>query len=186
MVLARVSGAGDPWGGAPRAVHPGSVRGGLCAGELRNSDPSRAGQPYHLGKYDLHDGPSRSQEGQATPDHRGDIVRRDVDGGLLAVADDGHLGCRRRFRLRSSSGRATVRPRGETEQPARDGRAGIRMRNFPSSLVWAWKRSLHGIKSRRFVLLSIVFPLGLRTIPELLAGPWPLGFDTVWVDRKSV
>ena len=55
------------------------------------------------------------------------------------------------------------------------------MRNFPSSLVWAWKRSLHGIKSRRFVLLSIVFPLGLRTIPELLAGPWPLGFDTVWV-----
>ena len=55
------------------------------------------------------------------------------------------------------------------------------MRNFPSSLVWAWKRSLHGIKSRRFVLLSIAFPLGLRTIPELLAGPWPLGFDTVWV-----
>lgn len=29
--------------------------------------------------------------------------------------------------------------------------------------------------------MSIVFPLGLRTIPELLAGPWPLGFDTVWV-----
>ena len=55
------------------------------------------------------------------------------------------------------------------------------MRNFPSSVFGVWKRFLRGIKSRRFVLLSIAFPLGLRTIPELLAGPWPLGFDTVWV-----
>src|SRR3972149_1015023 len=53
------------------------------------------------------------------------------------------------------------------------------MRNFPGFLSLAWKRFLHGIRSRRFVLLSIIFPLGLRTIPELLAGPWPLGFDTV-------
>ncbi len=33
----------------------------------------------------------------------------------------------------------------------------------------------------KFVLSAIAFPLGLRTIPEILAGPWPLGFDTVLV-----
>ncbi len=30
-----------------------------------------------------------------------------------------------------------------------------------------------------FLLFSIAFPLSIRTIPEILAGPWPLGFDTV-------
>jgi hypothetical protein len=34
---------------------------------------------------------------------------------------------------------------------------------------------------RRFLLLSFLFPFGIRIIPEILAGPWPLGFDTVWV-----
>ncbi len=37
----------------------------------------------------------------------------------------------------------------------------------------------HGLVARRFGLLSVAFPLGLRVIPELLAGPWPLGFDTL-------
>ncbi len=38
-----------------------------------------------------------------------------------------------------------------------------------------WQR----VHPRRFLLLSFLFPLLVRTIPELLAGPWPLGFDTV-------
>ncbi len=42
-------------------------------------------------------------------------------------------------------------------------------------VVWRWAHP------RRFLLFSFLFPLLLRTIPELLAGPWPLGFDTVWV-----
>src|SRR5713226_2121753 len=33
---------------------------------------------------------------------------------------------------------------------------------------------------RRFLLFSGLFPFAIRTIPEILAGPWPLGFDTVW------
>ncbi len=53
------------------------------------------------------------------------------------------------------------------------------MRNTRDFLILAWKRLLSVITSWRFVLLSIALPLGLRTIPELLAGPWPLGFDTV-------
>ena len=35
------------------------------------------------------------------------------------------------------------------------------------------------VTARRFLVLSVAFPLGVRVIPELLAGPWPLGFDTV-------
>src|SRR5216684_4485607 len=34
---------------------------------------------------------------------------------------------------------------------------------------------------RRFLLFSFLFPFAVRTVPEILAGPWPLGFDTVWV-----
>jgi len=34
--------------------------------------------------------------------------------------------------------------------------------------------------THRFLLLSVAIPLVVRTIPEILAGPWPLGFDTVW------
>jgi hypothetical protein len=37
------------------------------------------------------------------------------------------------------------------------------------------------VTPRRFLLLSFLFPFAVRTIPEILAGPWPLGFDTVWV-----
>lgn len=34
--------------------------------------------------------------------------------------------------------------------------------------------------THKFLLLSAAIPLIIRTIPEILAGPWPLGFDTVW------
>ncbi len=42
-------------------------------------------------------------------------------------------------------------------------------------VVWQWAHP------RRFLLFSFLFPFLVRTIPELLAGPWPLGFDTVWI-----
>jgi hypothetical protein len=42
---------------------------------------------------------------------------------------------------------------------------------------WSWV--LASAKFHRFLLLSVSFPLLLRAVPEILAGPWPLGFDTV-------
>jgi len=42
---------------------------------------------------------------------------------------------------------------------------------------WLGQRAIE----HRFLVLSTIFPLIVRTIPELLAGPWPLGFDTVWI-----
>ena len=48
--------------------------------------------------------------------------------------------------------------------------------------VWA---TLRGVKqwglAHRYLLAAVALPLVVRTIPEILAGPWPLGFDTVWV-----
>jgi len=35
------------------------------------------------------------------------------------------------------------------------------------------------VKDERFLLLSFIFPFTIRLIPELIAGPWPLGFDTI-------
>ncbi len=53
------------------------------------------------------------------------------------------------------------------------------MRNASDFLGKAWQRLFREIKARRFILFSSAFPLSIRTIPEILAGPWPLGFDTV-------
>ena len=35
--------------------------------------------------------------------------------------------------------------------------------------------------AHRLTILAIIFPLLVRAIPEILAGPFPLGFDTVWI-----
>ncbi len=35
------------------------------------------------------------------------------------------------------------------------------------------------VRARRFALLAVIVPVIVRAIPEILAGPWPLGFDTV-------
>ncbi len=35
------------------------------------------------------------------------------------------------------------------------------------------------ILANRFVLLSLAIPVAIRTLPEVIAGQWPLGFDTV-------
>ncbi len=53
------------------------------------------------------------------------------------------------------------------------------MRDSVSYLSSVGRGLLKAIATRRFVLFSIVFPLSIRVIPEILAGPWPLGFDTV-------
>ncbi len=49
------------------------------------------------------------------------------------------------------------------------------------SLTRLLRKALHRLLAWRLPLLSIVFPISVRAIPELLAGPYPLGFDTVWV-----
>ncbi len=42
------------------------------------------------------------------------------------------------------------------------------------------RKLMTGIHAKRLVLLAIAIPISIRTIPELLAGPYPLGFDAVW------
>lgn len=54
--------------------------------------------------------------------------------------------------------------------------------NEARTFLWRLLRTLTSrAVARRFALIAILLPMGVRTIPELLAGPWPLGFDTVWV-----
>ncbi len=55
------------------------------------------------------------------------------------------------------------------------------MRDFTSYLVSVCRGLLNGIVTRPLVLFSIAFPISVRAIPEVLAGAYPLGFDTVWV-----
>jgi len=52
--------------------------------------------------------------------------------------------------------------------------------SFPNfHLLWT---SLVGrIGSNDLPLFAVLFPIAVRTIPEILAGPWPLGTDTVWI-----
>ena len=52
--------------------------------------------------------------------------------------------------------------------------------SFPNfRLLWT---SLVGrIGSNDLLLFAVLFPIAVRTIPEILAGPWPLGTDTVWI-----
>lgn len=35
--------------------------------------------------------------------------------------------------------------------------------------------------AHKYLVAAVALPLVVRMIPEILAGPWPLGFDTVWV-----
>ena len=40
---------------------------------------------------------------------------------------------------------------------------------------------LRTIRANDLLLFALLFPACVRTIPEILAGPWPLGTDTVWI-----
>ena len=55
------------------------------------------------------------------------------------------------------------------------------MKDLMSYLAAVRRGLLNAIVTRRLALFSIVFPISIRAIPEILAGVYPLGFDTVWV-----
>ena len=55
------------------------------------------------------------------------------------------------------------------------------MNDVTSYLAAVGGRLLNAIATRRLALFSILFPISVRAIPEILAGVYPLGFDTVWV-----
>ena len=55
------------------------------------------------------------------------------------------------------------------------------MKGLTSYLAAVRRGLIDAISTRRLVLFSILFPLSVRSIPEILAGAYPLGFDTVWV-----
>jgi len=35
------------------------------------------------------------------------------------------------------------------------------------------------VRSKRFALAAFLIPLFIRTIPEILVGPYPIGWDTI-------
>lgn len=55
------------------------------------------------------------------------------------------------------------------------------MKDFRAQLAAVRRRLFNAIATRRLALFSILFPISVRAIPEILAGVYPLGFDTVWV-----
>ncbi len=55
------------------------------------------------------------------------------------------------------------------------------MKDLMSHLTTGGRGLLNAIARRRLAVFAIVFPITVRAIPELLAGVYPLGFDTVWV-----
>ena len=40
-------------------------------------------------------------------------------------------------------------------------------------------RLLSYVKSARFGLAAFLIPLGIRAAPEIVVGPYPVGFDTI-------
>ncbi len=55
------------------------------------------------------------------------------------------------------------------------------MRDFTSYLVSVYRGLLNAIVTRPLALFLFASPISVRVIPEILAGAYPLGFDTVWV-----
>jgi hypothetical protein len=50
------------------------------------------------------------------------------------------------------------------------------------------------VRSKRFALAAFLIPVFIRSIPEILAGPYPIGWDTIafyvpntldWATRKQ-
>lgn len=46
------------------------------------------------------------------------------------------------------------------------------MRRLPGQL----RRAIRG---HRFALAAFLIPLGIRAVPEIIVGPYPVGFDTI-------
>ncbi len=40
-------------------------------------------------------------------------------------------------------------------------------------------RVVEAIRELRFALAAFLIPLGIRSIPEILVGPYPVGWDTI-------
>lgn len=38
---------------------------------------------------------------------------------------------------------------------------------------------VHALSRRKFALAALLIPLGIRTIPEILVGSYPIGWDTI-------
>jgi hypothetical protein len=36
-----------------------------------------------------------------------------------------------------------------------------------------------GVRSKRFALAAFLIPVFIRSIPEILVGPYPIGWDTI-------
>src|SRR2546426_9068255 len=54
------------------------------------------------------------------------------------------------------------------------------MLNFDKKRVRGLPRTIGmAVKSYRFALASFLLPLGIRAIPEILVGPYPVGWDTI-------
>jgi hypothetical protein len=48
------------------------------------------------------------------------------------------------------------------------------------SMVWMFPaKLLNAIRGHRFGLAAFLIPLGVRAIPELIVGPYPIGWDTI-------
>ena len=68
--------------------------------------------------------------------------------------------------------------RGKTDHPR--GVTRKRMLSFDLEKITIIPRMLgRMVRSYRFALAAFLIPLGIRAIPELLAGPYPIGYDTI-------
>jgi hypothetical protein len=55
-----------------------------------------------------------------------------------------------------------------------------RMLNFDRKRIEVLPRELgRAVRSYRFALAAFLIPLGIRAIPEILVGPYPIGWDTI-------
>jgi hypothetical protein len=54
------------------------------------------------------------------------------------------------------------------------------MLNFDRKRIEVLPRELgRAVRSCRFALAAFLIPLGIRAIPEILVGPYPIGWDTI-------
>src|SRR6266487_6685411 len=59
----------------------------------------------------------------------------------------------------------------------------IDLLNAPGNLQVSRKELLNGFLEKfmrhRFLVAAFAIPLGIRALPEILAGPYPIGYDTI-------
>ncbi len=55
----------------------------------------------------------------------------------------------------------------------------LRCRDFALSLPARFLRVQEAVLARRFGLRAFLIPLIVRALPEIIVGPYPVGFDTI-------